>query len=119
MSGMRITRSDAAPRYSPPLHREVAAFRLQGHEAGETGAFWLGLSYYLPGGAAEESATAQETVYVVLEGELTVSADGRRETLRPFDSAHLPKGTVRGVENLSARPATLLVAIATPPPDRP
>lgn len=113
----RITRGDQAPPYSPPLHDGVDARRLQGHEAGPTDAFWVGLSVYEPGGAAQKSPAAQETVYVVVDGELelTVEADGIHETLRPGDSAHLPKGTVRSVVNQSDAPARLLVVIANPP----
>ena len=111
---VRITRADAAPPYSPPLHEGVAARRLQGHEAGPTERFWVGLSVYAPGGRARTAPTAEETVYTTLDGELVLSADGREETLRRHDSAHLAKGTVRSIENRSAAPATLLVVIANP-----
>jgi quercetin dioxygenase-like cupin family protein len=110
---MRVTRQASAPGYVPPKHHDVAAIRLQGHEAGPTDRFWVGLSYYLPGGGADESPAAEETVYVVLDGTLVVSAAGREEELGPLDSVHLPKGTVRRVDNRSARPATLLVIIGT------
>lgn len=111
---MRITRFDAAPSYSPPLHTGVDCVRLQGHEAGPTEAFWVGLSVYHPGGAAQASPAMEETIYTVLDGELVVTADGREETLRRYDSVHLAKGQVRSVDNRSAAPATLLVTIATP-----
>lgn len=117
--GARITRGEAAPPYSPPLHDGVDARRLQGHEAGPTDAFWVRVSVYEPAGAAQTSPAAQETVYVVLDGELelTVEADGIAETLRSGDSAHLPKGTVRSVVNRTGIPARLLVVIANPPPE--
>ena len=108
---MRITRHVSAPGYVAPAHHDVAAMRLQGHEAGPTERFWVGLSYYLPGGGADESPAAEETVYVVLDGTLVVQADGREEEIGPLDSVHLPKGTLRRVDNRSARPATLLVII--------
>lgn len=111
---MRITRFAEAPAYSPPLHNGVDCKRLQGHEAGPTSRFWIGLSVYAPGGSADESPTAQETIYTVLDGELQIKSGGKTEILRKLDSAHLPKGTVRSVENVSGMPATLLVAIATP-----
>jgi quercetin dioxygenase-like cupin family protein len=56
----------------------------------------------------------EETIYTLLDGELTVIASGREETLGRLDSVHLPKGEVRSVENRSGAPATLLVAIAIP-----
>jgi quercetin dioxygenase-like cupin family protein len=111
---MRITRASQAPPYEPPLHSGVAAVRLQGHEAGPTEGFWVGLSTYAPGGEASESATAGETVYVLLEGALEVSSGGVTEALGPGVSVHLPQGTVRSVRNGSGRPARLLVVIGTP-----
>jgi quercetin dioxygenase-like cupin family protein len=111
---MRITRFKDAPAYHPPLHEGVDCRRLQGMESGPTQHFWVGLSVYSPGGAALESPTMEETIYTVLDGELVLSAEGRDETLRRFDSVHLPKGERRGLKNKSGAPATLLVAIALP-----
>lgn len=111
---MRITRFESAPPYHPPLHRGVECRRLQGHEAGPTECFWVGLSVYEPGGAAEESTAAEETIYTVLDGELTLRHGGADYVLRRLDSVHLAKGEVRGLFNAGAEPATLLVAIATP-----
>jgi quercetin dioxygenase-like cupin family protein len=112
---IRVTRHAEAPGYVAPAHHGVATTRLQGHEAGPTQRFWVGLSYYLPGGGADESPAGEETVYVVLDGTLVVRADGREEEIGPLDSVHLAKGTVRRVDNRSARPATLLVIIGTRP----
>ncbi|MTD53852.1 beta-D-galactosidase [Amycolatopsis pithecellobii] len=112
---MRVTRADSAPTYDPPLHRGVTALRLQGLEAGLTNRFWVGLSRYGPDGMADMAPTVEETVYIVLSGELVVSVDEGDVTLRALDSAHLPKGTVRRVANRSGQEATLLVAIALPP----
>lgn len=111
---MRVTRFSAAPSYSPPLHVDVTCKRLQGHEAGPTAHFWVGHSVYKPGGAASASATLEETIYTVLDGEIVVNANGREETLHALDSVHLPKGTVRSVENRSDRDASILVTIASP-----
>jgi quercetin dioxygenase-like cupin family protein len=110
----RITRAGEAPPYHPPLHDGVDAVRLQGLEAGPTERFWVGLSVYHPGGAAQQSPTAQETVYVVLDGSLVLTVDGASSDLRAGDSVHLPQGTVRSVENRGDAPARLLVVIATP-----
>lgn len=110
----RITRSDEAPEYHPPLHTGVHARRLQGHEAGSTERFWVGMSTYPPGSSAETSAAAQETVYVVLAGTLLLSAEDEDHELHAGDSVHLPRGTVRSVTNISDDDAQLLVVIATP-----
>ncbi|MFB9686789.1 cupin domain-containing protein [Amycolatopsis plumensis] len=112
---VRITRGADAPRYHPPRHSGVDARRLQGHEAGPTQRFWVGESRYQPGAVAERSATTEETVYVVLDGELRlILEDGSAQALASGDSVHLPRGTTRSVENTSGRDARLLVIIATP-----
>jgi quercetin dioxygenase-like cupin family protein len=43
-----------------------------------------------------------------------VVANGEQMTLGVHDSLHMPKGTVRRVDNVSAETATLLVIIAKP-----
>ncbi|MDI9888361.1 cupin domain-containing protein [Streptomyces sp. HNM0645] len=114
----RIVRGEGAPAYFPSLHDGVDARRLQGHEAGPTERFWVGESYYHPAGTAQTTPTAEETVYYVLDGELTLTVeDGPAETLGPGDSVHLPRGTVRSLENRTARGARLLVVIAIPTPE--
>jgi quercetin dioxygenase-like cupin family protein len=112
MSGMRVTRAAEAPAYDAPLHRGVSTWRLQGHEAGPTERFWVGLSCYEPGGGADEAPAQEETVYVVLAGKLTVTSGGEQATLGRHDSVHLPRGQVRSIHNHTGEPAALLVAIA-------
>lgn len=111
---MQITRIDDAPSYSPPLHHHVDAVRLQGMEASATKHFWVGLSRYGPDAHTDEAPTQEETVYVVLDGELIVSADAQEVTIGQHDSVHLPKGTPRRLWNRSDREAVLLVIIAQP-----
>jgi uncharacterized cupin superfamily protein len=111
---MNVTRVSEAPRYTAPLHRDVHTVRLQGHEAGPTERFWVGLSSYHPGGVAEMAAAREETVYVVLDGELVVTAEGTETVLRRLDSMHFAKGEMRSIENRSGHEALLLVTIAHP-----
>jgi uncharacterized cupin superfamily protein len=111
---MNLTRVSEAPVYAVPLHHDVCAVRLQGHEAGPTERLWVGLSTYRPGGIAQTAPVNEETVYIVLDGELVVTADGTETALGRFDSVHFARGEVRSVENRSGREAVLLVAIAHP-----
>lgn len=111
---MNVTRVSQAPEYTAALHRDVLTVRLQGHEAGPTERFWVGLSTYQPGGIAEESAAREETIYIVVDGELVVTAEGTETVLGRLDSVHFAKGEVRSLENRSGREALLLVAIAHP-----
>ena len=57
--------------------------------------------------------TAAETVYVLLDGSLDVTAEGATVTLEALDSVRLPAGTVRRVDNVSGAPAMLLVISST------
>jgi quercetin dioxygenase-like cupin family protein len=111
---MRLTRYDDAPGYPAALHFDVEARRLQGLEAGNTTAFWVGLSTYLPGGYAAEAPARAETVYVVLAGELELTCGGETFHLGPYDSVHLTEGEVRRIDNRGTEPALLLVSIALP-----
>ncbi len=111
---MNLTRASQAPGYAVPLHNGVRAVRLQGHEAGPTERLWVGLSTYRPGGIAQAAPAKEETVYIVLDGELVVRADGTSTVLSRYDSVHFARGEVRSIENRSCREAVLLVVIAHP-----
>jgi len=111
---MKLTPINEAPQYVAPLHTGVDTRRLQGLEAGQTEIFWLGLSVYEPDGVAETSATRSETMYVVLDGELTLEINGETHVLGKHDSVRFAQGEVRQLSNKSSAPATLLVAISYP-----
>jgi quercetin dioxygenase-like cupin family protein len=110
---VRITRQAEAVPYAAPLHTGVDTRRLQGLEAGPSENFWVGLSVYPPGGIAESSPTRAETVYVVLDGELTLTCEGQH-TLGTHDSVHFGPGETRELINASDQDATMLVIIAYP-----
>jgi uncharacterized cupin superfamily protein len=111
---MNLTRASEAPAYIAPLHHDVSAVRLQGHEASHTERFWVGMSVYHPGGMAETAPVKEETVYVVLQGELVVSADGTETVLGRHDSMHFARGEGRSIRNRSDHDALLLVSVAHP-----
>ena len=113
----RIVRADEAPTYLPPNHEGVIARRLQGHDAGQTERFWVGQSNYAPGAEASTTPTNEETVYVVLEGELQLNVDGGEQRIGAGDSVHLPRGTVRSLKNATQAQARILVIVALPIPE--
>jgi mannose-6-phosphate isomerase-like protein (cupin superfamily) len=108
---VKVTRAVDAVPYAPPGHFGVESRRLQGAEAGGPDGFWVAESVYPPGSGAELTPTAGDTVYVVLEGELTVTAGDHGETLRPHDSVFIGAGEVRSLLNASDEPALLLVVL--------
>src|SRR6266516_1065725 len=108
---MEVVRLSEAKPYQAPKHFDVAALRLQGYEASGAENFSVGVSYYLPGGRAEMDATPIEKVYVVLDGEITVTTDAGSSTLGQLDSCRLAPHETRAVENRSNRVATMLVIL--------
>ncbi len=112
---MQITRIDEAKPYEAARHVDVSALRLQGVEASETENFWCGLSHYLPGGRAEKGAAPLERIYVVLEGEITVTTEAGDAVLGPLDSCHIAAGEERTVENRANSVAAMLVIMPNPP----
>jgi len=59
-------------------------------------------------------ATPLEKVYVVVDGEVTVTTDDSEVTLKSLDSCHLPPGQARSIVNRTNRPASMLVVMPYP-----
>lgn len=106
---MNVTRIKDAKTYDAKLHYKMEALRLQGAEASDLSSFSTSLSYFLPGGGAEWSASATEKVYVVLDGEVTVMTDDGKETLGYLDSCALSLNERRAIENRTNKIVTMLV----------
>ncbi len=109
-----FTAFSQAPTYSPPLHHDVDAFRLQGGDTSTTESHWVGLSVYHPGASVDESPVRAESIYVVLEGVLVVTVGGTEYELTKYDSLHMNEGEIRSVQNRSDSDTLLLVSIANP-----
>lgn len=112
---MLVKRFAAAAAYEAPNHFGVRSLRLQGFEPGGPQGFWTGLSHYLPGASAGPDSSPLEKVYIVLAGELTVSAGGETVKLGPLDSCFIPGDEVREVKNEGNAVATILVVMPYPP----
>lgn len=111
---MEVSRLDDAKPYEAPKHFDMRGLRLQGFDASAAESFWVGLSHFLPGGGAEMDATPIEKVYVVVDGEVTVTTDDGATTLGPLDSCRLAPGEARSIVNRTNRPASMLVVMPYP-----
>lgn len=111
---MKVTRLAEAQPYVAPNHYDMRSLRLQGFEPGGPEKFWTGLSHFLPGGGAGPDSSPLEKVYVVLAGELTVTADGQTTVMRALDSCCIPGHEVREVKNHGNTVATMLVVMPYP-----
>lgn len=111
---MKKVRLDQVKPYEAAGHFKMTAMRLQGKEETGIQKFWMGLSYFLPGGGAswayEDSPT--EKVYLVLDGELTVRSKTEEITLGPMDSLYLAPNEGREILNKTNKPVTMLVVIS-------
>ena len=89
--------------------------RLQGLEAGHTDSVWIGLSVIDPGGGTTSTASSVEKFYVVVEGEVQITAvrDGTVQTavLGTLDSCRIAPGEHRQLFNATSAPAKILLAM--------
>ncbi|MBX2839086.1 MAG: cupin domain-containing protein [Gammaproteobacteria bacterium] len=111
---MLVKRFKDAEVYEAPNHWGVTGLRLQGFEEGGPENQWVGLSQFLPGGGAGPDSTPFEKVYVVLEGEMTVTINSEDTVLGRFDSCTIPAGEERRIENRSNDICKMLVVIPYP-----
>lgn len=111
---MLVKRFKDAEPYEAPNHWGVVGLRLQGFESGGPENQWIGLSQFLPGGGAGPDSTPFEKVYVVIEGEMTITVDGEDTVLSRFDSCTIPAGQERRIENRSNDVCKMLVVIPYP-----
>jgi mannose-6-phosphate isomerase-like protein (cupin superfamily) len=108
----KVSLSQVKP-YAAAKHFNVSTMRLQGKEETGIQKFWVGLSYFLPGGGAEWAYedNPNEKVYIVLDGELTVKTKKEEVTLGPMDSLYLAPNEGREVLNKTNKTVTMLVVI--------
>lgn len=116
---MLVQRFVDAQSYEAPNHWDVKGLRLQGFADGGPENQWVGFSQFLPGGGAGPDSTPFEKIYVVIEGEMTLTIDGVVTTLGPMDSCTIPPGEERLLENRSNHVAKMIVVMPYPEGSRP
>lgn len=108
----KVRLSDVKP-YAAPKHFDVSTLRLQGKDETGIQKFWMGLSYFLPGGGSEwgyeDSPT--EKVYIVLDGEITIKSKTEEYTLGPMDSLYIAPFEGREIINKTNKTVTMLVCM--------
>lgn len=108
---MKVVRYSDTAQYQAPRHFKMRSLRLQGLEASDTKACWVGLSHFLPQGGAEMDATPVEKIYVVLSGEVTITAEGQTVTLGFMDSCVIAANEKRSIINNTNDIAAMLVIV--------
>ena len=100
--------------YSAPGHFDMTAFRLQGKEETGIQTFWVGKSFFLPGGGADwayEENSPNEKVYYILSGEVTVKSKTETFNLKAGDSLYMGPNEGREMKNEGREVAEVLVII--------
>jgi quercetin dioxygenase-like cupin family protein len=116
---MHVVRYADAPPYEAPGHMDMAMRRLQGREAGPSDQLWLGVSVIAPGGGTTLDASGIEKLYVVLDGEVTISNGETEVTLARWDSLRIAPDEPRALKNNTGQPATILLAMPLMPATKP
>lgn len=106
---IEVTRFDEANSYDAKGHFGMTAMRLQGQGVSNLEDYWVGFSTFLPGGGADKSSAPTGKVYVVLEGEISVTSSDGEITLSKYDSCYLPPNTERAIVNKTNQPVQMLV----------
>lgn len=109
----KIELKDVKP-YVAPMHFNMKSMKLHGTEESGSTKFWMGMSYFLPGGGAdwayEDSPT--EKVYYLLDGEMVVTSKDGEIVLKKGDSLFIGPNEGRSMLNRSDEIATVLVVIS-------
>ncbi len=108
---MHVVRFADAPAYIASGHHDMQMVRLQGREAGPATDVWLGVSRIAPGGGTTLSASPQEKMYVVLEGEVSISNGETEALLRTWDSCRIAASEPRRLNNRTTQPAVVLLVM--------
>lgn len=103
----RVHRFADASAFQPEGHSGVSPVRLVGTSPDEP--IGVVLSTYEPGGRADFSPVAVDTVYTVRTGQLTITLENEQFELGPLDSVFLSAGCVRAVENRTTDAASMFV----------
>lgn len=107
----KITKANESYTYTAPGHFDVRTTRLHDPHDVNDGKLISGLSHFLPAGGIEKGANPNESIYFVLEGEMTVTVDGKDTKLEKGDSIHFGPNTERSVKNTGITASQMLVVI--------
>lgn len=104
----KVTLADAES-YSPAAHFKMEAQRLHNKALGTSEGFSISYSLFHPGGGAEQGSKAGESVYYVVEGQLTITTPDGDIVLNKNESIYRPAGAVAGIINNSEADVQMLV----------
>lgn len=110
----KVTKANEAYTYTAARHNDCQTTRLHDPQDVNEGQLICGLTHFLPSGGIEKGSNPMESIYYVIEGEMTVYIDGQEIALKKGDSIHFGPNTEREVKNTSIAASQMLVCILPP-----
>ncbi len=110
----KITHIDESYIYEAPGHYDCRTTRLHDPQDVNDGAIIMGLTHFLPGGRTDFANNAMESIYYIVEGEMTLKTEDGETVLTAGDSFHCGPGTNKCVTNTGTTSAQMLVALRNP-----
>lgn len=100
--------------YNAAGHTECVPTRLHDPTDVDEGKMIQGLTYFVPGGGCEYRANSMESIYYILEGQMTLRTEDGETVLSAGDSFHCCGGTYKSVTNQGTTVTKMLVTLLPP-----
>jgi len=110
----KVTKANEAYTYTAPGHNDCRTTRLHDPQDVNEGKLVCGLTHFLPGGGVDKGSNPLESIYYIVEGEMTVYANGKEDVLKKGDSIHLGPNTEREIKNTGIVSTQMLVVLLPP-----
>ncbi|MCC8123118.1 MAG: cupin domain-containing protein [Oscillospiraceae bacterium] len=111
----KVTKANEAYTYTAARHVDCRTTRLHDPKDVNDGMLTCGLTHFLPAGGVERGSNPMESIYYIIEGEMTVYIDGQEYLLKKGDSIHFGPDTEREVTNTGIESTQMLVVLYLPP----
>ena len=85
--------------YVAPGHNECVPTRLHDPADVDGGKMIQGITYFIPGGGCDYGANPLESIYYILEGQMTLKTEDGETVLNAGDSFHCCGGCPKSVTN--------------------
>lgn len=95
-------------------HNDCVCTRLHDPTDVDAGKMVCGITYFNPGGGTDFGANPLESIYYILEGQMTLKTDDGETVLNAGDSFHCCGGCNKGVTNTGTTVAQMLVVLLPP-----
>ena len=117
MAGYKVTKKDGYYVYTAPGHNECKCTRLHDPQDVEGGRTIMGITHFLPnGGGTEIGGNPSDSIYYILEGEMTFEDEaGNTTLLEAGDSVHIGPNVKKKVTN-TGNVATRMLVVLVPAP---